>query len=170
MPRKPPPIVYQPSWSGSGGLVRLHARNRALGDPFIFGGILTILAIDLTAWGLIEVFRPIARTGCTRNDSFCYADPVPDLVTDQWIMAVLAAIIVVTIVGSIVLRHAIIVVLVIQILLAIIVLVTVLPRWADAAQQQNLLRACHYGQSGSCPGVNSVLIGAPAIRGSYLGG
>ena len=159
MTRKPPPIVNQPSWSHTGGLVRLHARNRVLGDPFILGGIIAIMAIDLGAWGLIEIFRPSARIGCTRNGAFCYGDPVPVIVTDQWTMAVLAAIIVVTVIGSILLRHGIIVVFVMQTLLAIVVLVTVLPNWASAAQKQNLLKACDYGQSGSCPGVVNLLIG-----------
>ncbi len=101
----------------------------------------------------MEVFRPTQAIACRRHLTFCYTDPVPNLVTCQWTMAVLAAVILVTVVGSIVLRHGIVVVLVVQTLLATSLVVQVLPRWSTAAQQQNLLRACHYGASGTCPGI-----------------
>lgn len=154
--RKPPPIVLQPSWSDAGGLVVLHGRHRVLGEPFILGSILAILGIDLTAWGAIEVFRPSQAIGCRADLSFCYSDPVPDLVTDQWVLAVMTAVIVVTVVGSIILRHGIIVVALMQSALAIVLVVQVLPHWSDAAQQQNLLRACHYGVHGSCLGIRNL--------------
>ncbi|HEU5266839.1 MAG TPA: hypothetical protein VFU35_09060 [Jatrophihabitans sp.] len=131
----------------------LHGRHRVLGEPFILGSILAILGIDLTAWGAVEVFRPSDAVGCRPDLSFCYTDPVPDLVTDQWVLGVMAAVILVTVVGSIVLRHGIIVVLLMQTALAIVLVVQVLPNWADAAQKQNLLRACHYGVHGSCSGI-----------------
>ncbi len=133
--------------------MRLHARHRVLGEPFILGAFLSIVGIDLLVWGAVEVFRPGQTIACRHNLSFCYTDPVPDLVTDQWTMAVLAAVILLTVVGSIVLRHGIVVVLVMQTFLAISLVVQVLPHWSTAAQQQNLLRACHYGVSGKCPGI-----------------
>ena len=154
--RKPPPIVAQPSWSGAGGVVRLHARHRTLGEPFILGGFLSILGIDILAWGAVEVLRPSEGIGCTRNLKFCYADPVPSIVTYQWTLAVMTAVIVVTVIGSIVLRHGIVVVALMQTALAIVLVVQILPRWADAAQEQNLLRACHYGVSGDCSGIRNL--------------
>jgi hypothetical protein len=137
-------------------VVRLHARHRTLGEPFILGAFLAILGIDILAWGAVEVLRPSEGIGCTHNLKFCYADPVPGVVTYQWTLAVMTAVIVVTIIGSIVLRHGIVVVALMQTALAIVLVVQILPRWADAAQQQNLLRACDYGASGECPGIRNL--------------
>jgi hypothetical protein len=143
----------QPSWSDTGGVVRLHARHRVLGEPFVLGAFLAILGIDLLAWGAVEVFRPAQTIACRRHLTFCYVDPVPNLVTYQWTMAVLAAVILITLVGSIVLRHGIVVTFAMQTLLTIALVVQVLPNWSTAAQQQNLLRACHYGANGTCSGI-----------------
>src|SRR6478736_5375925 len=79
--RKPPPIVVQPSWSETGGVVLLHARHRTLGEPFVLGAFLSILGIDLLSWGAVQILRPTQGVACTRNLKFCYADPVPDVVT-----------------------------------------------------------------------------------------
>ena len=103
-----------------------------------------------------SAFTPNAHTGCTVDESFCFDDPVPVIDNNRMAIAIFAVGLIASMIASLALRRAVIVVVVVQTLLLVGLVAHDRSTLRGAEHRQALLRACHYGATGHCPGIKNL--------------
>jgi hypothetical protein len=153
-----PQAAAQPSWAFDGTTIRGVQRGR-LGDPAMLAGLTYIFIVDsLVVLAVLvgSAFTPEARTGCTVDASFCFDDPVPAIDNNRMAIAIFAVGLIASMIACVVVRRAVIVVVVVQSLLLVGLVAHDGNTLRRAEHRQDLLRACHYGASGRCPGITNL--------------
>jgi lysylphosphatidylglycerol synthetase-like protein (DUF2156 family) len=153
-----PQAASQPSWAFDGRTIGGVQRGR-LGEPALLAGLTYIVIVDsLVIFAILvgSAFTPDARTSCNAARSFCFDDPVPAIDNNRMAIAVFAVGLIASMIACLAVRRAVIVVVVVQALLLVGLVAHDRSALRGAEHRQDLLRACHYGASGSCPGITNL--------------
>jgi hypothetical protein len=162
---------FQQSWTNTGGTVRLGGR-RLFGEHAIVGALVAVVAVDVLMFVGVAlavaflyhaqgVSPSTGRIQCRIDGSFCYGDPVPTIDAIQLALIVYAAVLLGSVIFSIAMRRGMITVLICQLLLLAFLFAHGLSGLHAAEHRQQLLRECHYGADGNCPGIRNLAAPAP---------